>query len=211
MGLSRKQVYPDGYRGFESRPLRSLLQNPEHLTVKKPRIISVFGSSFPPAGSPDYEHARSIGACLAHAGYIVMNGGYHGVMAAVSQGAAEAGGQVIGVTCQEIESLGARAPNTFLTECISYQTLDERVHHLIYQADGYVICAGGYGTLHEIATTLEWIRVGKIPRRPIVCHSRFWQSLLTVIAESDYIPEKDRKLVRFVNHDEQMLQYLAET
>ena len=177
--------------------------------MKKSGVISVFGSSFPPTGSPDYEHARSIGMSLARAGYIVMNGGYHGIMAAVSQGANEARGQVIGVTCQQIESLGTRTPNIYLTECISYETLDERVHHLIYEADGYVICSGGFGTLHEIATTLEWVRVGKIPRRPIVCHSSFWQPLLEVFSESAYIPEEDRKLIQFANSNEQMLHYLS--
>ena len=138
-----------------------------------------------------------------------MNGGYDGVMAAVSQGAAEAGGNVIGVTCQQLENLGERLPNKYVTEHISYATLDERIHHLILEADGYVICSGGFGTLHEIASTLEWIRVGKIPRRPIVCHSRFWQPLFLPLLASDYIPDSDRKLLQFATDNEQMLRQLA--
>lgn len=38
---------------------------------------------------------------LAERGHIVLNGGYIGTMEAVSRGAAEAGGHVIGVTCEE--------------------------------------------------------------------------------------------------------------
>ena len=176
---------------------------------KQQPIISVFGSSFPSAGSVDYEHARSIGASLASAGYTVMNGGYAGVMAAVSQGAAEAGGYVVGVTCQQLEGIGARAPNIHLSEHITYPTLDERVRHLIHEADGYVVCSGGYGTLYEIASTLEWMRVGEIPRRPFVCHSAFWQPLLQPLMISAYIPESDRQLLQFATSNEQMLRQLA--
>ena len=177
--------------------------------INRQPIISVFGSSFPPAGSADYEHARSIGTSLAGAGYTVMNGGYAGVMAAVSQGAAEAGGYVVGVTCQQLEGIGARAPNIYLSEHVTYPTLDDRIRHLIYEADGYVVCSGGYGTLHEIASTLEWMRVGEIPRRPFVCHSTFWQPLLQPLVASTYIPKSDRQLLQFATSNEQMLRQLA--
>ncbi|MCY3935375.1 MAG: LOG family protein [Chloroflexi bacterium] len=174
-----------------------------------PAIISAFGSSLPLPGSEDYELARTIGETLAKAGFQVMSGGYGGVMAAVSQGAAAAGGHVIGITCKQIERLGERAANRYLSEEIRYDTLDERVHHLIEQADGYVICSGGLGTLHEIATVLEWMRVGKIPRRPVVCRSSFWLPLLREIMASPYIPAGDRNLIQFADSQEQMLQHLA--
>ena len=176
---------------------------------RRPAIISVFGSSLPVPGSTDYELARTIGQSLASAGYQVMSGGYGGVMAAVSQGAAEVDGHVIGITCKQIERLGERAANRYLSEEIVYDTLDERVHHLIEHADGYVICSGGLGTLHEIATTLEWMRVRKIPRRPFVCRSSFWLPLLQEIMTSPYIPEHDRNLIQFAANHEQMLQHLA--
>ena len=50
------------------------------------KVISVFGSSAPLAGSADYEAARTVGQLLAQAGFVVQTGGYGGVMAGVSQG-----------------------------------------------------------------------------------------------------------------------------
>ena len=177
--------------------------------AQKPALISVFGSAYPQPGSADYEHARSIGASLATAGYAVMSGGYGGVMAAASQGAAEAGGRVIGVTCKQLEELVGRAANPYLSENIAYPTLDERMRHLIYEAEGYVICSGGYGTLHEIASTLEWMRVGQIPRRPLICFSEFWQPFLRRLVASEYIPEPDRHFIQFAHSNEEMLRHLA--
>ena len=53
--------------------------------------ISVFGSAAPLPNTADYEAARTVGRLLAQAGFAVQTGGYSGVMAAASQGAAEAG------------------------------------------------------------------------------------------------------------------------
>ena len=56
-------------------------------------IVTVFGSSRPGEGSPDYEEARVLGRALAKHGFAVCSGGYGGVMEAVSRGAKEAGGK----------------------------------------------------------------------------------------------------------------------
>ena len=62
------------------------------------KIVTVFGSSRPPAGHADYEEARALGAALATRGFAVCTGGYGGTMEAASRGAKEAGGKVYGVT-----------------------------------------------------------------------------------------------------------------
>jgi len=63
------------------------------------KVISVFGSSRREENSIHYREAYELGSALARAGHAVLTGGYGGSMAAVSRGAAEAGGRVIGVTC----------------------------------------------------------------------------------------------------------------
>ena len=65
--------------------------------------ISVFGGSSPKPGEIAYEQALLLGKLIGEAGYIVLTGGYIGTMEAVSRGTAEAGGHVIGVTCDQIE------------------------------------------------------------------------------------------------------------
>ena len=65
--------------------------------------ITVFGGAQPKEGSAAYEEARELGKLLAERGHAVLTGGYMGTMEAVSRGASEAGGHVIGVTCIDIE------------------------------------------------------------------------------------------------------------
>ena len=55
----------------------------------KEKIITVFGSSRPLEGQPDYEDSRTLGRVLAEHGFAVCSGGYGGVMAGVSRGAKE--------------------------------------------------------------------------------------------------------------------------
>ena len=65
--------------------------------------VAVFGGSAPRPGDEVYAQAVELGRLLAMGGHTVMTGGYMGVMEAASRGANEAGGHVIGVTCNEIE------------------------------------------------------------------------------------------------------------
>ncbi|MGH7566932.1 MAG: TIGR00730 family Rossman fold protein, partial [Gemmatimonadota bacterium] len=51
--------------------------------------VAVFGSGG--GGEVDLARARRLGAGLARAGYVVMNGGYGGTMEAAAAGASEAG------------------------------------------------------------------------------------------------------------------------
>src|SRR3954453_13250544 len=113
--------------------------------------VSVFGSAYSQPGHPDYEEARRLGRLLAEAGYTVCTGGYHGAMGAVSQGAHEAGGHVVGVT---VTPWGAeRSPNPWLKEEIATANLHERLQQLV-ASDGLIAVYGGVGTLTEIA--LAW-------------------------------------------------------
>ena len=63
------------------------------------KTIAIFGSSRRDEDSPLWAEAYELGRNLATAGYTVLSGGYGGSMAAASRGAAEAHGQVVGVTC----------------------------------------------------------------------------------------------------------------
>src|SRR3989304_6004898 len=94
------------------------------------RIVSVFGGASPLPDSPAYADARRLGRLLEEAGCVVMTGGYMGTMEAASRGAAEAGGHVIGVTCEAIERFRKAGANPWVKEEIKYPTLRERLNHL---------------------------------------------------------------------------------
>jgi uncharacterized protein (TIGR00730 family) len=113
--------------------------------------ITVFGGSQPMEGSAAYEEARKLGTLLAQRGHAVLTGGYMGTMEAVSHGASEAGGHVIGVTCEDIETWRARKANQWVKEERRKKSLIERLQALIEGCDAAIALPGGAGTLTEIS------------------------------------------------------------
>jgi len=139
--------------------------------------ITVFGSSQPQPGSPVYAEAYELGKLLAVAGHIVLTGGYVGTMEAVSRGANEAGGHVIGVTCDEIEKWRAVGANVWVLEERRFATLQERLNELIRGCDAAIALPGGPGTLAEIALTWNLMIVASIPQKPLILVGQGWKAL----------------------------------
>jgi hypothetical protein len=166
--------------------------------ANRKKVISVFGSAAPAPGSADYEAARTVGRLLAQAGFTVQTGAYSGVMAAASQGANEAGGHVLGVTCAQIEKFRPIPPNQWVIEEIKYNTLQERQAHVVIQCDGVVVMPGGIGTLAELAMVWSMVQVGEVPPRPIVTVGGLWQRTLAAFTDETYIKAEHRQLVTVV-------------
>jgi len=147
------------------------------------RIVTIFGSGNARPGEEVYDLASDLGRRLAQAGLTVANGGYGGTMLAAAQGAAEAGGRVIGVTCSAFKRGGA---NPFVTEEIVTADLDERLRTLVSLGRAYIVLPGGTGTLLELAKVWELKNKGFMdPARPIVLVGRFWEPLVALMAQQD--------------------------
>ena len=161
--------------------------------------ISVFGGSQPKAGSAAYEEARQLGELLAQGGHVVMTGGYIGTMEAVSRGAQEAGGHVIGVTCAEIERWRSVGANQWVKEECRYETLLERLQFLVQECDAGIALPGGPGTLTEISLMWNLMIVESMHRRPLVLVGDGWQSVFDQLFKVHdlYIPAGQRDMVRF--------------
>lgn len=140
--------------------------------------ISIFGGAQPLPDSPAYEEARALGGLLARHGHSVLTGGYIGVMEAASRGAYEAGGHVIGVTCEDIERWRKVGKNQWVKEEWRRKTLIERLQALIEGSDAAVALPGGVGTLAEISMMWNLIVVESLPRRPLILVGTGWQSTL---------------------------------
>jgi len=145
----------------------------------KIKIITVFGSSHPQDGHTDYAEALELGRALASAGFAVCTGGYGGVMEAVSRGASEAGGHVLGVTSSFFRS----RPNRWVKEETSMPTWHERLFELVRLGDGYVACKGGTGTLVELAVVWEMVNKKAMEQRPFVVLGDFWQPIIDRVSE----------------------------
>jgi len=161
--------------------------------------ISVFGGSQLRQGDPAYAEAMELGRLLAKRGHTVLTGGYIGVMEAVSRGAREAGGHVIGVTCEDIEAWRPIKANAWVMEEVRKKTLVERLHTLIHESDAALALPGGPGTLAEIAVMWNLMIVESLHRRPLILIGDGWQSVFDQFFKGldAYVPAHQREILRF--------------
>jgi hypothetical protein len=148
--------------------------------TQKERVITAFGSSRPREGDADYAEARALGVALAGRGFAVCSGGYGGVMEAVSRGAKEAGGRVIGVTA---DFFAAARVNRWVDEEIRVATWEQRLFRLIELGDGFVACKGGTGTLVELAVVWEMLNKRVMAAKPFVVLGDFWRPVIERVRE----------------------------
>ena len=109
------------------------------------RYVAVCGAS--EATLPQLEAAKEVGRLLAAAGAIVINGGLGGVSGAASEGAAAAGGLVVGLL-PDAHRAGA---NPFLTVALPTGLGQSRNALIVTAAQAVIAIGGGWGTLSEIA------------------------------------------------------------
>lgn len=161
--------------------------------------ITIFGGAQPQPGTPAYEEAYLLGKLLAEAGHAVLTGGYMGTMEAVSKGASEAGGHVIGVTCEEIENWRPIGANRWVKEERRTKTLMERLGALITGCDAAVALPGGPGTLTEISLMWNLMIVESLRRRPLALVGDGWQSVFDQFfrAFSTYTPRNPEEGLLF--------------
>ncbi len=161
--------------------------------------ITIFGGTKPQPGEPEYLDAYQLGRALALQGHVVITGGYMGTMEAVSKGANEAGGHVIGVTCVEIENWRKSKANPWVKEEWKQASLHERMIKLIDAADLVLVLPGGVGTLAEI--TLMWNRmvVEATPLRRLILIGPGWKTTFLGLFEAmdGYFPPLHRAMLEF--------------
>lgn len=141
------------------------------------KIVTVFGSSRPAEGSPEYEDARLIGERLSTNGISVCTGGYGGTMEAVSKGASQSDVKIIGVT----SAVFSPNPNEFVNVQVHTRDLYERLRKLVELGDGYMILRGGTGTLVELAMVWELMNKQMITEKPIITVTDFWRPVVNLL------------------------------
>lgn len=150
------------------------------------RTIAVFGASMSAPGDGYYDEGLRCGELLARAGFAVATGGYGGTMEAVSKGAGEAGGEVIGVTAPAVFPDRVRANEHVTTETRS-RSLIERIGELTGSTDGAIVLWGSLGTAAEllVAWNLAYVapHSGLVPK-PVVAVGEPWTSLVPHLEET---------------------------
>jgi uncharacterized protein (TIGR00725 family) len=109
------------------------------------KYVAVCGAS--DATGFQLESAREVGRLLAESGVVVINGGLGGVSGAASEGAARAGGTVVGIL-PDTDRTGAN-PN--LSISLPTGMGQARNVLIVTAADSVIAIGAGWGTLSEIA------------------------------------------------------------
>lgn len=170
--------------------------------------VTVFGSARVTEDSQEYADARRLGHILGARGDVIVSGGYGGIMEAVSRGAHEAGGEVVGVTVAPW--VGRIMPNAYLSEERSAQTLFERLDALI-ETDALIALPGGAGTLGEVALAWNLRQMDLMPPKPIILVGDRWRRLRSTFAELLVVDDRDLAILTVVDSIEEAVDALHGT
>jgi uncharacterized protein (TIGR00730 family) len=160
--------------------------------------ITVFGGSRVAPETAEYLAALELGRALAQRGLTVVTGGYNGVMEAVSRGAKEFDGHVIGVTVDVIARNFERVPNAYLDQEVRTAQLLERIDKLVELGAGYVVLPGGAGTLAELGIVWNLALLGAMQGKPLVVVGQGWERVLRTMIDELHTIESDLQFLRLV-------------
>lgn len=141
---------------------------------------------------------------------VIVTGGGPGVMEAGNRGAAEAGGQSIGLS---IVLPHEQAPNGYVTPELSFNFhyFAIRKMHFLMRARAITVFPGGFGTMDELFESLTLIQTGRMQRVPFLLFGRaFWQRVINweALADAGTISDQDLDLFRFVDSADEAMQII---
>jgi predicted Rossmann-fold nucleotide-binding protein len=130
-------------------------------------------------------------------------------MEAVSRGAKEVGGHVIGVTVEVIARNFERVPNAYLDQEVRTVQLLERIDKLVELGAGYVVLPGGAGTLAELGIVWNLALLGAMHGKPLVVVGQGWERVLRTMIDELHTIESDLQFLRLVPDVEAAVEVLA--
>jgi hypothetical protein len=123
------------------------------------KSLAVYCGSATPANPIYIETAQLVGRTLAERGIeLVYGGGRLGLMGAVADAALEAGGSVIGVIPEALQS--AEVTHRGCTEIHVVPGMHERKRMFTDLSDGFLTIPGGVGTMDELWEAISWAQLG---------------------------------------------------
>ncbi|HWH07464.1 MAG TPA: TIGR00730 family Rossman fold protein [Candidatus Paceibacterota bacterium] len=172
---------------------------------------SFFGTARQSFDQSVYDAATELAGRLAKSGFAIITGGSDGIMEAANKGAYEAGGDSIGLN---IELDMEQAPNTYLTEMVTFHHFFVRKVMLTFASEVYVYFPGGFGTLDEFSEIVTLVQTKKIRKVPIVLYGKeYWDPFIKIFEERLYkeykaVDEADLDLYKVVDTVDEAYEYI---
>jgi len=172
--------------------------------------VSIFGSARTKPDDPYYQKAELLARRLVEKGFGVITGGGPGVMAAANKGAAEAGGQSVGMN---IRLPFEQKPNPYANVSIDYKYFFIRKVMFVKYAVAYVILPGGFGTMDELFEALTLIQTKRIKGFPVILMgSEYWKGLFdwlrkTMLRDNKISPD-DLELFQMIDDPDEAVKLI---
>ena len=145
------------------------------------KTVVVYGASSADAEKVFVDAAFELGGLIARSGKRLVSGaGSTGLMAAVENGALDAGGISIGIIPQFMVDNGWLHEG--LTEVIITPTMHERKNRMAQMADAVVALPGGTGTFEELFEIITWKMLGLFVKPIIILNTdNYYDPLLDML------------------------------
>jgi len=172
--------------------------------------VTIFGSARLKPEDKHYQMAEKLGQLLVQNGFSVITGGGPGIMEAANKGAAEAGGQSVGMN---IKLPFEQKPNPYANLQLDYKYFFIRKVMFIKYALAYVIMPGGYGTMDELFEALTLIQTKRVKSFPVILMGReYWQGLLEWLKNSmqqkNMILPCDIEMIQIIDEPEEVVKHI---
>jgi uncharacterized protein (TIGR00730 family) len=173
--------------------------------------VSIFGSARTPRGAPLYKQARQLARMLAEEHFAIITGGGPGIMEAANRGAADAGGQSIGLN---ITLPFEQEPNRYANVALDFHYFFARKVMFLKYACGFVCFPGGFGTMDEFFESMTLIQTAKVEHFPVVLiGTDYWGGLLEwirreMLHDSAYVSPGDVDLCTLTDDLDQTVDIL---
>lgn len=179
------------------------------LPAKKNQFVhklAFFGYASTEPGEELYDQAFAAARHMAKLGYVIVDGGGPGVMAAATLGAEEVGGQTEVVTFypQDAPGFEGKYMGNIADKEIVTDNYIERMYTLMAESDFYVIFNGGTGTLSEFATAWVLARLYQGHHKGFVLYGDFWRPIVKVLTENMMIRPNATDLFEIVTKPEEI-------
>jgi hypothetical protein len=172
--------------------------------------VSIFGSARTKPDDPYYQKAEILARLLAEKGFGVITGGGPGIMEAANKGAAEAGGQSVGMN---IHLPLEQKPNPYANISIDYKYFFIRKVMFVKYAMAYVILPGGFGTMDELFEAITLIQTKRIKCFPVILMgSEYWKGLFDWLKKTmlrdDKISPADMELFQIIDDPAEVVKHI---
>jgi uncharacterized protein (TIGR00730 family) len=172
--------------------------------------VTIFGSAKVRPDDPYYKKAEHVARRLVESGFSVITGGGPGIMEAANKGAAEAGGQSVGLN---IRLPYEQKPNPYANIVLEYKYFFVRKVMFVKYAVAYIILPGGFGTMDELFEALTLIQTKRIKPFPVVLMgSEYWKGLVDWLRDTmlrnGKIDESDLDIIHITDDPDEAVRHI---